>query len=98
MLFVGNTKVCPEKSSLDEYILKSIIKRADPQIQIESQIRVGRYLLDFKLTDINGKSYFIEFDGPGHFAMSRYGSPNPDPFRKKKMVEDKTGMEKVPVC
>ena len=50
--------------------------------------------MDLKLT-LNGKTIFIEFDGPSHFAISKYGPPKHDPFRKKKIIEDKTGIEVV---
>lgn len=85
----------PEKSSLDELLLIAIIRRTYPNIQIERQIRVKRFSMDLKLT-LDGKNpVFIEFDGPSHFAISRYGPPKHEPFRKKKIVEDATGHEVV---
>lgn len=85
----------PDKSSLDELILIAIIRRTYPNIHIERQIRVKRFLMDLKLT-IEGKApVFIEFDGPSHFAVSRYGPPKHEPFRKKKIVEDATGYEVI---
>jgi len=82
------------KSSLDELLLIAIIKRTYPKIQIERQISVKRFSMDLKLT-LEGKSVFIEFDGPSHFVISRYGPPKQEPFRKKKIVEDATGIEVV---
>lgn len=87
---IGNTKI-----SLDELILSAIIKRTFPKIQIERQVKVKRYKMDLKLTLENNPSVFIEFDGPSHFAPSRWGSPKNDPFEKKKNVEDETGLEVV---
>lgn len=85
----------PEKSSLDELLLIAIIRRTFPDIEIERQIRVKRFSMDLKLT-LNGKNpVFIEFDGPSHFAISRYGPPKHEPFRKKKIVEDTTGYEVI---
>jgi len=81
------------KSSLDELLLIAIIKRAYPHIIIERQIPVKRFSMDLKLT-LDNKTVFIEFDGPSHFAPSRYGIPK-EPFRKKKIVEDTTGIEVI---
>ena len=50
--------------------------------------------MDLKIT-YKEKPIFIEFDGPSHFAISRYGPPKHEPFRKKKIVEDATGIEVV---
>lgn len=83
------------KSSLDELLLIAIIKRTFPNIQIERQISVKRFSMDLKLTLNHKPPIFIEFDGPSHFAISRYGPPKHEPFRKKKIVEDATGVEVV---
>jgi len=82
------------KSSLDELLLISIIKRVFPKILIERQIRVGHYSMDLKLTNLDNKSVFIEFDGPYHFCKSRFGEPK-HPFIKKHKVQDKTGTEVI---
>jgi len=82
------------KSSLDEKILISIIQNTYPHIIIERQTRISRFSLDLKLT-LDNKTVFIEFDGPSHFAFSRYGEPKKHPFDKKKIIEDKTGIEVV---
>lgn len=84
-----------DKSSLDELLLIAIINRTYPGITLERQIRVKRYLIDLMLTQDDGKQIFIEFDGPSHFAPSRWGIPKNDPFLKKKIVEDATGIEVV---
>lgn len=83
------------KSSLDELLLIAIIKRTYPNIQIERQIKVSRFSMDLKLTLEGHSPLFIEFDGPSHFAISKYGPPKHDPFRKKNIVEDATGFEVV---
>ena len=83
------------KSSLDELLLIAIIKQTFPKIQIERQISVKRFSMDLKLTLEGKPSVFIEFDGPSHFAISRYGPPKHEPFRKKKIVEDATGIEVI---
>jgi len=88
---IGGTKI-----SLDELILSTIIKRTFPKIQIERQVKVKRYKMDLKLTLENKPSVFIEFDGPSHFAFSRYrGNPKNHPFRKKEIVQGETGFEVV---
>jgi len=84
-----------EKSSLDELLLIAIIKRTYPNIQIERHIIVKRFSMDLKLSLEGKPPIFIEFDGPSHFALSRYGPPKHEPFRKKKIVEDATGIEVV---
>jgi very-short-patch-repair endonuclease len=84
-----------DKSSLDELLLIAIIKRTFPDIQIERQLKVKRFAMDLKLTLQDKATVFIEFDGPSHFAPSRWGMPKDDPFRKKKIVEDETGIEVV---
>lgn len=81
-------------SSLDEFLLLSIIRKALPGCVIERQLKVKRFKMDLKIS-YEGKSLFIEFDGPSHFAISRYGPPKHEPFRKKKIVEDETGIEVV---
>ena len=83
-----------ESSSLDEFLLLAIVRRALPESSIERQIRIKRFKMDLKIT-YKGKSLFVEFDGPSHFAISRYGPPKHGPFRKKKIVEDETGIEVV---
>jgi very-short-patch-repair endonuclease len=84
-----------DKSSVDELILIAVIKRAFPQIQIERQIRIGKYSMDLKLTLENETPLFIEFDGPSHFAPSRWGLPKNEPFKKKNFIQDKTGIEVI---
>jgi len=83
------------KSSLDELLLIAIIRRTYPDIQIERQLKIKRFAMDLKLTLQDKSPVFIEFDGPSHFAPSRWGQPKDDPFRKKKIVEDETGIEVV---
>jgi very-short-patch-repair endonuclease len=83
-----------EKSSLDELLLIAIIKRTFPKILVERQIKIGHYSLDLKLTNEDNKSVFIEFDGPYHFAVSRFGKPK-HLFIKKQKVQDKTGIEVI---
>lgn len=82
------------RSSLDELVLCAIIKQTYPTIQIERQYKVGRFKMDLRLTLEGASPVFIEFDGPSHFAYSRYGAPKP-PFEKKHIVEEATGIEVV---
>ena len=82
------------KSSLDELLLTSLIRKTLPNCEIERQLKIGRFKLDLKLS-FNGLTKFVEFDGPSHFAITRYGPPKHEPFRKKKIIEDKTGIEVV---
>lgn len=84
----------PAKTSLDELILKALIRIAYPDSIIYPQERVGRYSMDLKIT-VNGITKYIEFDGPHHFSITRYGPPRKHPFDKKKIVEDKTGIEVI---
>jgi very-short-patch-repair endonuclease len=82
-----------EKSSLDELLLIAIIKKTYPNIIIERQSKVLRYSMDLKIT-LEKKEVYIEFDGPYHFVHSQYGEPK-NPFVKKQIVQDKTGIEVV---
>lgn len=84
----------PKNSSLDELILRKIIEKTYPNCKIETQLKVGRFKMDFYLKK-GDKEIYLEFDGPSHFAISRFGVPNHEPFRKKKIVEEKTGIEVV---
>ena len=84
----------PESKSLDELIILSIVRKALPDCVIETQVNIKRFSMDLKVT-YEGKSIFIEFDGPSHFANARWGPPKYEPFRKKKIVEDETGVEVV---
>lgn len=83
-----------ESSSLDEFLLLSIVRKALPGCAIERQIKINRFKMDLKIT-YEGKSLFVEFDGPSHFAISRYGPPKNEPFKKKNIVEEETGVEVV---
>ena len=77
----------------DEYILKAIIEKIYPQAIVEQQIKVGKYSMDLKVT-LGSKELFIEFDGPSHFAITRFGKPK-DVWKKKATVESRTGIEVV---
>lgn len=84
-----------KKITLDELIISRIVKNIFKNSNIEYQVKVDRFLMDLKI-EIEGKPpIFIEFDGPSHFTITKWGSPKHDPFRKKYMVEDKTGIEVI---
>jgi hypothetical protein len=78
----------------DEIVLKTLIKNKYSNSVIETQKRVGLYKMDLYV-NINGVEKFIEFDGPCHFSLSKYGTPKNHPFKKKFAVEDKTGIEVI---
>lgn len=92
----GNIPNSPPRknSSMDELILLRLIGLALPEARVERQERIGRFQMDLKVTH-NGETKYVEFDGPTHFAPSRYGPPKHHPFRKKRMIEEKTGIEVV---
>ena len=83
-----------DQSSMDEIILKAVLRKSLAGCCIERQQSVGRFKLDLKIT-LSGASVFIEFDGPSHFAVTKYGIPKHHPFRKKRLVEEATGIEVV---
>lgn len=78
-----------KRSSFDEVILFSIIKKVYPNIIIERQNKVMGYYMDLKLT-LDKKSVYIEYEGPDHFI-----NPQKNPFIKKSKVEEKTGIEVI---
>jgi very-short-patch-repair endonuclease len=82
-----------KKSSLDELLLMAIIKKTIPDAKIERQVKIGRYSMDLKVS-FNNKTVFIEFDGPYHFTLSRFGEPK-HLFIKKEKVQEKTGIEVI---
>ena len=92
----GNIPNSPPRknSSMDELILRRLINITLPEARVEGQERIGRFQMDLKVTH-NGETKYVEFDGPSHFAPSRYGPPKHHPFRKKKIIEEKTGIEVV---
>lgn len=90
---IPNAPPC-HNSSMDELILTRLVANTFPDAEIQPQERVGRFRMDMKVT-YGGISKFIEFDGPSHFAVSRYGPPKHHPFRKKQIVEERTGIEVI---
>jgi len=88
-----NNAITVDKSSLDELFLIAIIKKTYPNIIIERQIKILRYSIDLKIT-LDNKQLFIEFDGPYHFAYTKFGEPK-NPIIKKNKVQDKTGIEVI---
>ena len=81
------------KISLDEIILKNIIELTYPNAIINQQIRIGRFLMDLYV-QIEEKKFFIEFDGPSHFMITKYGEPK-NIFIKKEKIEDITGIQVI---
>lgn len=90
---IRNT-VVPAKTSFDELLLKKLIQITYPESIILAQQKIGRYSMDL-LVELNGIKKYIEFDSPYHFSISRYGLPRRHPFYKKKIIEDKTGIEVI---
>ncbi len=90
---IGNTSFV-KGTSLDELILLSLIQKSLPGCKVERQVRVGRFSMDFYIK-YEGRELYVEFDGPSHFTVGRYGPPKHHPFRKKMIVEEKTGIEVV---
>lgn len=85
---IGNTRI-----SLDELILKAIIKRTYPTATIEHQVPWGRKRLDF-IINIDDKIKIVEFHGPGHFTNIGYGNPE-NPFERKTEAEKEFNVEYV---
>lgn len=83
-----------KKVSMDELILIKLINLVYPEAIITTQEKVGRFSLDLKVS-VNGVEKYIEFDGPSHFALTKYGPPRVHPFYKKYKIEDITGIEVV---
>ena len=83
-----------KKLSFDEFILSELVRRTFPDAIITRQEYIRRFKMDLAV-EVAGVKKYIEFDGPSHFAAGRFGQPNPDPFRKKNLVEDSTGCEVI---
>ena len=94
ILYSGSVITLGTRISFDEVLLCYLIKQALPGCIITPQVRIGRFSMDLKL-EYNSKALFIEFDGPHHFCLTRYGIPKHTPLRKKQLVEDATGIEVV---
>lgn len=89
------TNVPPTQGkSLDELILKALIRKCFPDAIVGEQEQIGRMKMDLKVT-LGKTTCYIEFEGPGHFAPSKYGEPSRQPFDKKEKVEQITGIEVV---
>ena len=88
--YCGNTKV-----SLDELILTAIIRRTYPTAKVERQFKMGNKRIDI-WAEVDGRGFFVEFVGPGHFRKSKKRK-NPDsPLKRKQEVEiffDKEGFK-----
>lgn len=80
--------------SLDELILATLIRKCFPDAIIVGQEKIGRMRMDLKVT-VGETTCYIEFDGPCHFAQSNHGLPSKQPFDKKRIIEQKTGIEVV---
>lgn len=81
--------------SFDECVLLAILKKTFPQAEIEQQVKVRNYIIDFKITYC-GETKYIEFDGPSHFIpLYRNGKNLEDPFIRVKEVMEETGCELV---
>jgi hypothetical protein len=81
------------KTSLDEEILNRLLESHLNEYTIIRQKKISSYSIDFSLEKEN-KVLNIEFLGPGHFMVSRFGIPT-DPLYRKKQIEDKSGEEVV---
>lgn len=78
------------KSSFDELILFSLVKRVFPESRVFRQVRVGVYHVDLRVQR-GDRSLFIEYEGPGHFTPTTLC----DLREKKKVVEERTGITVV---
>ncbi|MEI6389833.1 MAG: hypothetical protein WCT12_01900 [Verrucomicrobiota bacterium] len=81
------------KVGVDELVIECLLRRSFPRCIVTRQVRVQRFWMDLKV-ESGDETVYIEFDGPHHFTVSRYGQPH-DPRIKKKKVEDQTGIEVV---
>lgn len=77
--------------TFDELLLSRLIKTVYPDAIIEHQIRIGKYVVDLKVT-VNNISVFIEFEGIHHFKSIKYGKPK-SVLIKKEFVEQTTGLK-----
>lgn len=81
------------KVSLDEEILNYLLASHLNGYTITRQKKIASYSIDFSL-EKEKKILNLEFLGPGHFMVSRFGIPT-DPLYRKKQIEDKSGEEVI---
>ena len=82
-----------KKVGMDELVISCLLKRVFPRCIVTPQVKVGRLQMDLEVKH-EGRTLFIEFDGPHHFMVSRYGQPK-DPRIKRMRVQEETGVEVV---
>lgn len=84
--------------SLNELILTRVMKRAFPTSTVEHQVPVAtkrQKHIDLKISVPGYSPLFVEFEGPYHFYPFRPGRVVAEPFKRKREVEDATGIEVV---
>jgi hypothetical protein len=88
--FLTNSKI---KNSFDELVLEYIIKKTYPEAKVTTQYKVGKFHMDLKI-EYKSKEFFIEFDSPMHFSLSKFGVPK-DPRIKRDKIEKETGIKVI---
>ena len=79
-------------TSFDELIILTIIELALPGAHVETQVRVGRRVADFRISH-GGKSAVVEFLGPYHFIRRTLDQKMIDPRERASYIEDVLGEE-----
>jgi len=74
-------------ANFDELILLFLIKLTYPDAIIETQYKISKYKIDFRI-EIKNKEFFIELDGPSHFVISKFGVPKDPRFKRDKLLKD----------
>ncbi len=81
------------KMSFDEMIFCSLLKSTYPDAEVIQQFRVGRKVVDFKI-GVNNTEILLDFDGPNHFVMTKYGVPT-DVRIRRDSIEKESGLALV---
>lgn len=91
--YLSTHKILPHRSSFDEYLIAYLLINSKKPPSVVHQYKVGRYHCDL-LVKYPNKSFIIEFLGPSHFCLTKYGIPK-NPLERSKIIEDISGIEVI---
>ena len=84
---ITSNKLSRNKETFDELVINYILNKLGHNTIL--QYKLNKYKIDIYLPD---KSIGIEFLGPSHFCVTRYGIPK-NPIERSMRIEDKFGIQ-----